>query len=300
MTFASAVAMVRPASFGYNKETADDNHFMNAPAEADEALHAKALIEFDGIVRLMEENGIRALVLEDDLSQIRPDAIFPNNWISCMHEKLTLFPMKAESRRTEKRSDLIEQLQIHTGISQVHDLCENEIQNIFLEGTGSMVFDHCNKVVYGCISPRTDLSLFREYAISISYRAVAFHAADGRGRAIYHTNVLMCIGAGFCVICLQAIDKNDAAEVKESLITAGLEIIEISFIQMQSFAGNMLQLRNGNNENILVMSKTAHNTLNIEQIATLKKSTRFAVADVTSIENASGGGVRCMLAELFY
>lgn len=300
MQTASAVAMVRPAAFTFNEETAASNYFQCQPDKQDLSLQQKAIVEFDTLVTLLRDNNVDVLVMEDDGGIEKPDAIFPNNWFCCNNNRLTVFPICAVNRRPEKRPELIEIIQKKTGISSVKDLSENEKENIFLEGTGSMVIDHSNRLIYACISARTDKKLLAIYAADNNYEAVIFEAADDQGRDIYHTNVLMCIGAGFAVICADAINEKYRAEVSQQLSESGHELVLISFEQMKAFAGNMLQLINDNNELLLVMSNTAFRSLLPTQINIIEKYSRLLIADVSTIESASGGSVRCMMAELFY
>ncbi|MEO7046514.1 MAG: arginine deiminase-related protein, partial [Ferruginibacter sp.] len=203
-------------------------------------------------------------------------------------------------RRLEKRKELLEELKNKTGITEVNDWSDYEKESLFLEGTGSMIFDHENKTVYACISSRTDESLFTKYAAEKNFKAIYFDASDELGNEIYHTNVMMCIGTGYAVICTDAI-KN-AAEKKlviEQLESTGHQIITISFKQMKSFAGNMLQLLGTDGKQYLLMSKTAFDSLSSQQIIELEKFSSFIVPDVSTIEKASGGSVRCMVAEIF-
>ncbi len=300
MQTASAVAMVRPAAFTFNQETAASNYFQYQPDKQVLSLQQKAIVEFDALVTLLRDNNVDVLVLEDEGGIEKPDAVFPNNWFCCNNNRLTVFPICALNRRPEKRPELIEILKKKTGICIVKDLSINEKKNIFLEGTGSMVIDHRNRVIFACISARTDKNLLAVYAADNNYGSVIFEAADDQGREIYHTNVLMCIGAGFAVICADAIKEKYRAEVLQHLSETGHESVRISFEQMKAFAGNMLQLINDKNELLLVMSSTAFRSLLPTQINILEQFSRLVIADVSTIESASGGSVRCMMAELFY
>ncbi len=297
--FASAVAMVRPAAFGYNPETAANNHFQHIPL-SHLTLQQSAAAEFEAMVKLLRDNGIEVLILNDEAEPRKPDAVFPNNWFTCNDGHITVFPMCAVSRRAEKSLQFIDQIKFHSGISALTDLSFYEKENKFLEGTGSMVIDHPNRIIYACTSPRTNYELLLQFASTNNYHTVIFEAADEKGREIYHTNVLMCIGDTFAVICSEAINKKDRERVLQTLIEMGHEIIEISFNQMNSFAGNMLQLVNDKREKLLVMSRTAYNSLMPAQILKLEKYCKLLVPDVSEIERAAGGSVRCMMAELFY
>lgn len=300
MHIASVVAMVRPAAFGYNEETAKNNFFQDARLKNNSSLQNAALSEFDAMVSLLRSNGIEVLVLHDTEEPPTPDAIFPNNWFSCVDNRITIFPMHAVSRRDEKSSVIIDHIKFHTGVSDVTDLSAYEKENVFLEGTGSMVIDHRNRCIYSCISPRTNENLLREFAAANHYQTVIFSAADDKGRQIYHTNVMLCIGDQFAVICAEAMNNSDRKRITTKLIDSRHALIEISFAQMNSFAGNMLQLTNNKKEKLLVLSKTAHDSLSAFQIKLLEKHCRVITPDVSMIEQAAGGSVRCMMAELFF
>ncbi|MEJ7611548.1 MAG: arginine deiminase-related protein [Ferruginibacter sp.] len=300
MPIASAVAMVRPAAFQFNEETAANNFFPDLVQKNNPLLREKATEEFDAMVQLLRNTGIRVLVLEDETAPEKPDAIFPNNWFSCMDNRLTVFPLCAVNRRSEKRAGLIALLKKETGISEITDLGSYEKENMFLESTGSMVIDHRNRLIYACISARTNRELLQRFACDNNYEAMIFEAADAKGREIYHTNVLMCIGDAFAVVCPAAITESFRDIVLERLSGSGHELVIISFEQMNAFAGNMLQLTNDKKEKLLVMSSTAFNSLLPAQIEILEKHSRFIIPNVSVIESAAGGSVRCMMAELFY
>ena len=295
---ASAIAMVRPAAFGYNAETAVNNYFQDIQ-QKEKPLQEEALKEFDSMVNLLLSNNIDVLVLEDNHLPVKPDAIFPNNWFTCNNDEITVFPMCAVSRRHEKRKELIDRVKEYTGIRKLNDLGNYESKNIFLEGTGSMIIDHVNRIIYACLSLRTHKELLEKYTAENNYSVVSFAATDKAGREIYHTNVMMCIGADFAVVCSDAIIADERNKILSSLSDTGHEIIEISLDQMNSFAGNMLELNN-KKERLLLMSKTALNALSPEQVLTLEKYCRIIAPDLSVIEKAAGGSVRCMMAELFF
>ena len=293
---ASRVMMVRPASFGYNEETASTNYFQNKITSS--AIPSAVLKEFDDMVLLLRNNGIDVIVINDTGAPPKPDAIFPNNWFSCKNNKITLFPMYASNRRTEKRKEVIEEIAKLTGCDRIVDMSHYESQLVFLEGTGSMVCDHINQVIYACRSQRTDESLVKEYASANGYDTCIFTATDKEGNEIYHTNVMMCIADGFAIICADAIDDSDRERVTCSLIDSGHELIRITRDQMYKFAGNMLHL-SSHAGSFLLMSKTASASLNEDQMSAIKKYASPLIADVTNIERTGGGSVRCMVAELF-
>lgn len=298
---ANAILLIRPANFGFNRETATSNAFQNNLAISNEELAAKVTEEFDRFVKDLRAKDVEVVVVDDTASPVKPDAIFPNNWISFHPDgQVILYPMHAANRRLERRIDIIEKLREGYFISKVDDLSGHELKNKFLEGTGSIVFDHRNKIAYACISPRTDKLLFEQLCAGLGYRTISFDATDSNGQQIYHTNVMMCIGDGFSVICLDSIaDKNEKANVKGSLENSGLEVIDISFMQMNSFAGNMLQIQNRAGKKLLVMSELAFNSLQPDQKQRLTKYTELLPISISTIETIGGGSARCMMAELF-
>lgn len=291
--------MIRPASFGFNEQTADSNAFQKADTDQQQ-VQAKALVEFDAFVQVLRDNNVDVTVIEDTPEPHTPDSIFPNNWIS-FHENgdVFLYPMQAENRRLERREDIIRQLEQQFKVGHIIDLSRFEKQAQFLEGTGSMVFDRQNKIAYTCISPRTDeevLNIFCEHA---GYKPMIFHAVDQNGKAIYHTNVLMAIAAKYVIICLDAITDDDEAEaIIDSISISGKEIIAIGFEQMNRFAGNMLEVYNKKGESLIVMSQSAWESLYDEQKEVLSSFSRPVYADIKTIEQNGGGSVRCMMAEV--
>jgi len=295
----SHILMIRPVNFGFNEETAESNAFQNRDAKHDDA-NRKAQQEFDGMVNALCGDGVDVTVIDDTPEPYTPDSIFPNNWVSFHADgEVYLYPMQAENRRLERREDIIAKLEDRFSVKHVIDLSRFEQENKFLEGTGSMVPDRENKIAYACISPRTDrdvLDLFCEHA---GYRPVTFDAVDEKGQAIYHTNVLMCVGTGFAVICLDSIPNPDEKlVVKESLSLTKKEIIDISFGQMNHFAGNMLEVKNSAGDTLIVMSQSAFDALLDEQKQILKKYGKLVHADIGTIETLGGGSARCMMAEV--
>ncbi|MEJ7625659.1 MAG: arginine deiminase-related protein [Ferruginibacter sp.] len=299
MQCTSTVLMIRPVAFGFNDQTAVNNHFQ-VLLSTQTQLQEQALKEFDGLVELLKANDIDVIVIEDSTDVIKPDAIFPNNWFSCTKDMICIFPMFAPNRRTEKRKDIIDRLKNDLGIKVIHDMSKHEIHSMFLEGTGSMVCDHQHKIIYACLSERTHKKLVDEYAALINYTTCIFSAVDSHKNAIYHTNVLMCIGDNFAVLCAEAIsNENERYEMTSSLERTGHQLILISQDQVNNFAGNMLQLNSRSGVPLLLMSKTAETSLQPDQLMELKKYIRPLVADVRTIEKTGGGSVRCMVAEIF-
>ncbi|MDQ3045972.1 MAG: arginine deiminase-related protein [Bacteroidota bacterium] len=288
--------MVRPLRFGFNSQTAESNSFQNKEGmNESSAIQESALKEFDAMVELLRANNIEVTVF-DDISSDTPDSIFPNNWISFHQEAVVLYPMMAENRRTERRNDIIESL---NRSKKTIDLSIQESEQIYLEGTGSIVFDYENRIAYANISPRTNKILLEDLCRQLNYTAITFKAVDQQGADIYHTNVLMCIGSTFCVICPDCMpDKTERTHILESLEKNGHEIIPITYAQLNSFAGNMYQLLNSKGESCIVMSKQAFNSLNSDQLTALKKHGILLTPELFTIEKFGGGSARCMMADV--
>lgn len=296
----STILMIRPVKFGYNEQTATSNAFQNNVDLKAEEAQANALKEFDEFAAMLRSNDVNVIVVNDTPSPHTPDSIFPNNWIS-FHDNgdILLYPMQAENRRLERREDIIRQLEETYKVKHVIDLSKFEEQNKFLEGTGSMVPDRVNKIAYACLSPRTDAEVIEAFGKQEGYKILLFKSVDAKDQPIYHTNVLMCIGTGFAVICIDSIkDEQEKQLVIKTLKQSGKEIIDINFDQMNRFAGNMLEVENTKGERLLVMSKKAYQSLTVEQVASLSKFARLIYADLDTIETLGGGSARCMLAEV--
>jgi hypothetical protein len=248
----------------------------------------------------LQENGVHVTVIEDTPHPYTPDSIFPNNWVS-FHATgdVFLYPMQAENRRLERREDIITDLEDNFKVHHIVDLSRFEEQDKFLEGTGSMVLDRVNKIVYACISPRTDKDVLTVFCEQTDYKAVCFHAFDQNKQAIYHTNVLMCIGSGFAVICMDSItDEEEKNAVISILKLTYKEIITISFEQMTRFAGNMLEVKDKTGGHLIVMSQNAYDTLHQPQKTALEKFGKLIYVDINTIETNGGGSARCMIAEV--
>lgn len=295
----SNILMIRPVAFGFNAQTAESNAFQNRQDDQ-RAVQQKAVEEFDGFVNVLRQNGVNVIVVNDTPEPHTPDSIFPNNWVS-FHDNgdIILYPMQAENRRLERRGDIIRQLEESFAANHVIDLSRFELKNEFLEGTGSMVLDRPNKIAYACLSPRTNAEVLKAFCDYTGYKAVTFDAFDQNGQAIYHTNVLMAVGSGFVVICLDSITNTTEKElVIQSIQTTGKEIIDISFNQMNHFAGNMLEVKNTSGDTLIVMSKAAFDSLINEQKNALEKYGKLVYADISTIETNGGGSARCMMAEV--
>jgi hypothetical protein len=298
-TTQSTILMIRPVSFGFNEQTAESNAFQQRNQDQHQVQH-QALIEFNAFVDVLQANGVHVVVINDTVEPHKPDAIFPNNWVS-FHENgdVFMYPMQAENRRLERREDVIRQLENEFKVNHIIDLSRFELENKFLEGTGSMVLDRDNKIAYACLSPRTSTEVLEVFCKQTGYSSVSFHAVDQNNTAIYHTNVLMCIAHKYAVICLQSIaDETERQNVTDSLTKTGKTILEITFDQMNQFAGNMLELTSKEGESLLVMSKRAYHSLTKEQRHQLEHFSKIIYADLEAIENNGGGSARCMMAEV--
>ncbi len=300
--FAQTVLMVRPAAFGFNSETAESNSFQRELKLSNEEILEQALIEFDGAVDLMRNHGIDVYVVEDSLIPTKPDAIFPNNWISFHENKtLVLYPMEALNRRCERRLEVVLQLQQKFNFTNVIDLSHFESQGKFLEGTGSVVFDHQSKVAFAVLSSRTNEDVLKELCQRIGYKPFVFRAFDSNGHPVYHTNVVMCMGDDFVVICLKAIaDEESRADLLKEFAQLGKKVLEISLEQMNRFAGNMLLLKDRHGGNKLVLSETAFQSLAEAQVSFLKSRAELIRFQIPTVEFIGGGSARCMLAEVFF
>ncbi len=292
------ILMIRPVDFKFNAQTAGNNKFQEATSQ--DNIQTEALAEFDGFVALLRSNGVDVTVIDDTLQPETPDSIFPNNWVS-FHEdgSVYLYPMFSENRRLERRKDIVDTIAQKFELSHVSDLSFFEQQGRFLEGTGSIVLDRSNKIAYACISIRTDEDVLQNFCSLTGFTPIAFHAVDESEFPIYHTNVMMCIGDKFAVVCLDSIpNPREKEKVIQSLSATGKELIEISFDQMNHFAGNMLEVNDKAGQNLLVMSEQAYLSLKAEQIASLSKYAKIIYAPLYMIEKNGGGSARCMLAEV--
>lgn len=299
---ASAVLMIRPVRFESNPLTAESNKFQGKNPNSPEQQQQAAAREFDDLKAALESNGIQVIDIDDTAEPHTPDAIFPNNWVSFHADgTVVLYPMEAPNRRTERRPDIIESLSTQYGfqVREILDLSAHENQGQYLEGTGSLVLDRVNHIAYACLSSRTHLDALGDFAHRMDYEVVAFDAVDREGSPIYHTNVLMNVGETLAVICDEAIPREDQrAAVLESLQKTGHEVISLSFAQMESFAGNMLELRSSSGQRVIAMSEQARRSLTPAQLERIEANAKVVSAPIDQIESSAGGSVRCMLAEV--
>ena len=296
------ILMIRPAHFGYNPQTAGNNAFQSNQTElsADE-IQRKALQEFDEFVSQLKEAGIKIMLVQDNNEPAKPDAVFPNNWITTHRNGAILtYPMQSKIRRKERREDIIEDLMDLYGFDRRYSLEQYESKELYLEGTGSMILDRTNKVVYACISVRTDPTILDKFCALTGYSRVVFTARDLAGQLIYHTNVMMCLGEGFATICLDAIVNEDERKmVRTQLEAVGNRLVEITQEQMASFAGNMLQITGSFNRQYIVMSSQAYKSLTESQKDDLSEFGTILHSPLDTIEYFGGGSARCMIAEIF-
>ena len=299
--------MIRPVAFNYNVQTAVNNHYQNANDFNNNSnqINLRAQAEFDNFVLKLRSFGVKVIVFQDDDKFDTPDSVFPNNWIS-FHSNgdIALYPMFAENRRNERREDVVKYIEKNNySIRNVIDYSSAEESNIFLEGTGSIVLDRLNRKAYCAISERSNEDLLIEFCEDFEYIPVIFNAFQPIKQSrelIYHTNVMMCIADKFVIICLDCIDdKNERNNVIEHLKDDGKEIIEISENQVNSFAGNMLQILDRNNDSLLIMSESAYKVLTSAQKNIINKYAKIVFSSLNTIETYGGGSARCMMAEVF-
>lgn len=302
----NTILMIRPVAFRMNEQTAVNNYYQKVIDNIlPETVNAKAQQEFDAFTEKLRAAGINVIVVDDTVSPDTPDSIFPNNWVS-FHENsdVALYPMFAENRRHERREDILDAIEEKGfAIENIVDYTTAEEDSFYLEGTGSIVLDRVNQKAYCALSPRADEELFIEFCEDFEYTPVifeAFHNTNGERKHIYHTNVMMCIGDAFAVICADCIDdKKERKAVLKSLKEDDKEIILLTEEQLNHFAGNMLQVEGTNGKTYLVMSNAARQILTDEQVAKIEKHTEILSAGLDTIEACGGGSARCMMAEIF-
>ena len=299
MQTTSHILMIRPVAFGLNMQTVDSNAFQNKAA-LQLNVQENALLEFDDLVDKLRKVGIDVIVIEDTLFPHKPDSIFPNNWVSFHNDgTVFLYPMEAENRRAERRLEIIDQLRERFLVSDIVDFSDYEKQNKFLEGTGSMVLDRDHKIAYACLSSRTHPEVLDSFCCKNGYTALTFEAFDEHQKPIYHTNVMMCMGDDFVVICLETITNLlERNLLIESFKSTNKEIINLSFDQLKHYAGNMLMVENKAREKFLIMSESAFRILSEEQKQQIERYAKIIYADLKTIEENGGGSARCMLAEV--
>lgn len=300
---ASHVLMIRPASFGYNEETAANNIYQQKPDNTDSAaIQQQALMEFDAFAKKLSDAGVSVIIVPDTPKPPKPDAIFPNNWVSFHQDgTVVLYPMYAKNRRAERRNDVPEILEKQHGfrITKLIDLTHFENEGKFLEGTGSLVLDRVNRIAYASVSERTKPELVQEFCRQLNYKAIIFKAVANES-PVYHTNVILSVCEKFVVICLDYISsESEKEELMKTFKVTQKEVFKITAKQASCFAGNMLELKSKEDESLLVMSTTAYNSLDNQQISFLGKHCKIIHSPLDTIEKYGGGSARCMIAEIF-
>jgi hypothetical protein len=295
----TSVLTIRPGRFYPNPETAADNAFQRDANCGSDALALVARKEFDAAVQTLRAAGVNVHVFEDTAEPEKPDAVFPNNWISTHHDgRIALFPMHSALRRRERRQDIVEELRKHYRVTEVIDYSAFEDEGCYLEGTGSLVFDHVNKIAYVSLSNRSNPKVIQRFANDFRYEPVIFTSIGSNGQPIYHTNVMMCIGTAFAMVGLEMIrNKAERQEVRARLEKTGKEIVELSADQIANFAGNAIELQNKSGEKLLVLSSRAVRALTEEQRKTLTRYARLLPLELPTIE-LGGGSARCMMATI--
>jgi hypothetical protein len=302
MQSTNSVLLIRPSNFIFNTETAISNAFQNNIQETtNEDINKKVLQEFETVRKKLIVKGVDVTIINDTVTPIKPDAIFPNNWVSFhANGTVVLYPMCAKNRRVERRIDIIEKLKEKFAIKHIIDFSSYEKENKFLEGTGSILFDHRNAIAYACLSPRTNKEIFVKLCGVLNYKPIYFIACDEAGQEIYHTNVMMSIAEKIVIICIESItNKNERDIVLQSFKNTGHEIIEISFAQMSNFAGNMLAIKPSEGKHFIALSQIAYNSLQAVQKDIIEKHYELLPIAIPTIETIGGGSIRCMVAEIF-
>lgn len=298
---ASGVFMVRPTSFGFDEQTAQTNAFQHHLEASQVAITKKAIDEFDAYVQTLKSNGIDVVVFDDSPTPPKPNAVFPNNWLSTWRDgSVVLYPMATESRRRERTDTALDALRRSYAVQTVEDISDAELRGEYLEGTGAIVFDHRNKIAYACISARCDAGLFDRHVTELGYRPLAFCAYDQAGTAIYHTNVLMGVQRTTAVLCAEAItDAQERERVLSELQATGHDVVGITLEQMAHFCGNVIEIQNRQGEHFLLLSQTAYDAFTPDQRIQLSRDKTLLPIAIPTIETIGGGSARCMVAELF-
>ncbi len=298
----NTIMMVRPASFGFNIETADNNVFQNADIglSKQEVIDA-AIREFDDMVDQLKANGVNVIVIEDSMEPAKTDAIFPNNWISTHQDgSIYTYPMFSANRRLERRSSIIEALSNRYDTHLDEELLDFESREKYLEGTGSMILDREHKIIYACYSVRTDKAALKAFGDKIGYEVLGFDAVDEKGIPYYHTNVIMTIASDIVILCTESIvDINERSRVIQRIKKTGKKLVDISRDQVSQFAGNMLEVQGEGEKKLLIMSESAFSSLTNDQLHIINIHNKIVYLGLETIEKIGGGSARCMMAEIF-
>ena len=295
--------MVRPAAFAWNPETAECNRFQSPGYGPAGSAHERAVAEFDELASALAQAGVEVHVLEEPAIASSPDAVFPNNWVSLHHDgTVILYPMLSPSRRRERRMEFLAALEARGGfdVSRLVDLTHHELAGRFLEGTGSVVFDHGSRTAYACISPRTDVAVLDELCEELGYEPFVFESTDAEGVPVYHTNVVLSIGRRAAVVCAESVPESQRGALVDRLGSTGREVIAIGRRQMSEFAGNVLEIEARDGTSVLAMSESARLSFAAASLEALQRAVdRIVAVPIPTIEQRGGGSVRCMLAEVF-
>lgn len=298
---AKTIMMMRPKHFGYDPASAETNAFQSIEGSDNQAyIQDKAIEEFDNAVKLLQEAQVNVVVIEDTDEPVKPNAVFPNNWVSFHRDtKVVLYPMMAENRRDERRPEIFDQLTAAgLAFDEFIDITHYEADNKFLESTGSVIFDYPREIAYACTSERTHPDVLRKLSEIMGFEPVIFDAFDRDGLPIYHTNVMMCLADHYVVICLESIPDEQRPTVQAALEKTGHEIVPITYDQMYNFAGNMLEVVNEAGQSILVMSEAAMHSLDLDQKKKLSEHSRLLSVPIPTIEKYGGGSIRCMMCRV--
>ena len=298
----ASILMVRPANFGFNEQTAASNAFQHNGESVDStSIAERAIVEFDEVVRLLREKGVRVLVIEDSAQPVKPDAVFPNNWLTTHADGTAVtYPMESVNRRAEIRDDILnsvgEAFHCERRLAFENETMDGE----YLEGTGSLVLDRANQIAYACQSTRTNETLAKRFCQTFDYRLHLFDAVDLEGTPIYHTNVMLSIGESWAVVGFDSIPQvSQREELLALLWQTGKQIVNIDSSQIEQFAGNVLQLRTADGKPLVVMSSTALASFSPTDLQIFEEESEILSVDIPTIETYGGGSVRCMIAELF-
>jgi len=299
---ANALMMIRPVKFCFNSETAVDNAFQKPSSSDGDSIQAKACEEFDSYVDILRSKGVEVATFEDTPYPHTPDSIFCNNWIS-FHDDgtIVLYPMKALNRRCERRRDIIEGLkdQYSFNIQNEIDFTNHESDELFLEGTGSIIFDYVNRIAYAAVSQRTNKELLEEVCKKLGYKAHTFRSVDENGKEIYHTNVMMCLADKYAMVCAQSIpDPLEREALLQSFMETGHEVVLLTYQQINAFAGNALQVKGSDGKTLLIVSKQGYVSLTDDQKRVIEQTDEIIPIPLETIETNGGGSARCMIADI--
>ncbi len=298
---ASAVLMVEPNTFGFDQETAETNAFQHKLGTAAATVTGRAMAEYDAVVEALTNFGVDVVTYAHDVLSCRPNAVFPNNWMTTWPDgRVYTYPMAHASRRSERMRGVLDEIRLRYRVDKVRDLTAFERRGQYLEGTGAIVFDHRNRIGYACRSARCDAGLFADHMRELEYDGILFEANGLDDSPVYHTNVMMGVEDATAVVCMEAIrDETQRNLLRHSLERTGHEVINITYAQLGHFCGNLIQLRNSSGSTAILMSEGARRHYRPEQLEILSRGNQVLAVPAPTIEAVGGGGVRCMVAEIF-